>query len=539
MATLHPLPAALEPPPRFTYPFCYTPHPLALVAAEGVQRAIASCQHWREEADKGKMFGVLVVADGAGRLSYLAAYSGLLCGRNDWEWFVPPVYDLLRPDGYFKAEEARIVHLGEQLSALENGEQRKVLLSQLNTYKKESTQEIERYKMKMDEAKRRRDALRLATLDEAAEAALIRESQFMKAELRRMKKAMAGRGQALQAQLGQVEGAAEALRRERRGRSEALQQWLFRQFKVLNARGEERDLADIFAHTPSRVPPSGAGECCAPKLLQHAYKHGLKPLCMAEFWWGASPKAELRRHLHYYPACRGKCLPILGHMLQGLDVDPNPLEGVGGDGLSVFFEDATLLVVGKPAGMQSVPGRTEAPSVLSIVRERCPDATGPMMVHRLDMATSGLMVVAKTEAAYVALQRQFSERTIRKRYVALVSPCPTVAAEGTISLPLRPDPLDRPRQVVDAEGGKEAVTHYRITHCDRERGVARVALAPHTGRTHQLRVHCAHPAGLDAPIVGDALYGKPAGRLMLHAEAIGFRHPVTGETMEFEWPAGF
>lgn len=538
MDALHRLSSGLTPPPHFTYPFCYTPHPLALAAADEVQRAIISNEAWRKEADKGKMFGVLVVSDGKGGLGFLAAYSGLFCGRNDWEYFVPPVYDLLRPDGYFKEEEARIVQLGQRIARLEHGEERVGLLAQIEAAKKEADEALSAYKLQMDEAKRRRDSLRLTPLDEAQEAELTRESQYMKAELRRLKKTFAERETPLQARLSQIEDEINRLRFERRSSSEALQAWLFGQFKVLNARGEERDLTDIFAHTPSRVPPSGAGECCAPKLLQYAYKNGLQPLCMAEFWWGESPKAELRRHLHYYPACRGKCLPILTHMLQGLDVDPNPLEGDRGHTLNILFEDSHILVVAKPSGMQSVPGRTLTPSVLSIVKERCPEASGPMIVHRLDMATSGLMVVAKTMDDYVALQRQFSLRTIRKRYVALLSRRPAAPRKGTIALPLRPDPMDRPRQVVDFNDGKEAITEYEILE-EKADGTVLVALYPHTGRTHQLRVHCAHPDGLDAPIVGDALYGQPAGRLMLHAGRIAFIHPATGERMEFSLEPSF
>lgn len=538
MDAFHPLASALLPPPRFTYPFFYEPHPLCLLAADEVQHYIASETCWQEEVGRGKMFGVLVVRRTDGAMGYLAAYSGLLGGRNDWPYFVPPVYDLLQPSGYFKEEEARIDLINLHVKALEEGEERKALLLRIARQKAEAEKALGEYRWRMDEAKRRRDALRLLPLDEGKKAELTRESQHIKAELRRLKKSLAESETTLQVELTQVDEAINALRKERRTRSEALQAWLFRQFKVLNARGEERDLADIFAHEPSRVPPSGAGECCAPKLLQYAYRHGLKPLCMAEFWWGASPKSELRRHLHYYPACRGKCKPILAHMLQGLNVDPNPLEGQCGQTLKVFFEDADIMVVGKPSGMQSVPGRSDVSSVLTLVRERCPEAEGPLIVHRLDMATSGLMVVAKTMESYIALQCQFTERTVRKRYVALLTARPGVPEKGTISLPLRPDPMDRPRQVVDQKGGKEAVTEYMLGETLAD-GTVRVTLFPHTGRTHQLRVHCAHPDGLDSPIVGDTLYGKPARRLMLHAERLELRHPVTGEPMAFEWPAEF
>ena len=319
-----------------------------------------------------------------------------------------------------------------------------------------------------------------------------------------------------------------------------LQNWLFSQFRMLNAKGECRSLCDIFADTVSRIPPSGAGECCAPKLLQYAYAHGMRPVCMAEFWWGASPKTEIRRHLSYYPACSGKCKPILSHMLQGLDVDPDPqatdkVAGLDG-GLEVVYDDQWLCVVCKPAGMLTVPGRNGRVSVEDVMRRRFPDASGPMVVHRLDMDTSGLLVMAKTKNVHKLLQEQFASRNVKKRYVALVDTEGRTAlspnAKGRISIPLRADQLDRPRQVADMENGKPAVTDYYVLAVGR--GVARVALYPHTGRTHQLRVHCAHAAGLDAPIVGDALYGRAAVRLFLHSERIEFSHPVTGGRMVFE-----
>lgn len=538
MPIFHPLHTALLPPPRFTYPFNYTPHPLCQLAACELQSAIASAP-WHEEANEGKMFGVLVVRTGDGRTGYLAAFSGLLAGCNHLEGFVPPVYDLLQPSGHFQEEERAISLINQRIAQQRESPSRKQLLAQLSEARQEGNAALESLRHALALAKTRRDELRSLGVDEAQEAAFIKESQHQKAELRRLKRAVLERQKPLEEALDDMDRQTKALEQERRQRSEALQEWLFRQFRMLNARGEERDLCNIFAPTATHVPPSGAGECCAPKLLQYAYAHHMQPLCMAEFWWGASPKAELRRHLNYYPACRGKCKPILEHMLQGLDVDPDPLEGSHEGELRIFFEDESLIVVGKPTGMLSVPGKSDAPSVLSLVKERCPEATGPMMVHRLDMGTSGLLVVAKTQEAYVALQRQFSCRAVGKRYVALLSRRPRGAAEGIISLPLRPDPLDRPRQVVDCEGGgKEAVTSYKIIG-EEEDGRVRVALHPHTGRTHQLRVHCAHPSGLDAPIVGDTLYGTPDRRLMLHAEHLSFTHPVTGKAMEFCWAAEF
>lgn len=454
---IHPLLTTIAPPRQFTYPFCYQPHPLCVLAATEVQREIAGMH-----ISESKMFGVLVVSDTQGRLAFLAAYSGLLEGRNDWPYFVPPVFDAQQPDGHFKITERQISAISQQIRSL----------------------------------------------------------------------------QAEDSQL-------DVLRRQRKRMSEELQLWLFRQYRMENALGETKDLVDIWRdyHSSPRIqqkyplPPGGSGDCCAPKLLQYAYQHHLQPLCMAEFWWEtprpvvqSSPVGEIRHHLHYYPACQGKCKPILAHMLKGLDVEANPMESAMNGLLETVYEDESLVVVNKPTGMLSIPGKGEQPSVYSILRERYPDAEEPMIVHRLDLATSGLLVVAKTKNAHQNLQRQFYEHTVVKRYIAIVEGVP-VHQKGTIVLPMRPDPLNRPYQVVDMEHGKQAITDFEVLSVSD--GQSRVVLYPHTGRTHQLRVHCAHPDGLHAPIVGDHLYGTPANRLYLHAEYLEFTHPVNDKRLQF------
>jgi len=432
---IHPLHSNNERPARFTYPFCYEPHPLCCQAAAEVQQYIATHEEIRCDADNGKMFGVLVVESAEG-LAFLAAYSGLLAGRNDWPYFVPPVYDAQQPDGHFKVTE-REISLTTHLSPLTS---------------KQMSQE--------------------------------------------------------------------------------LQTWLFHQYQLLNARGEVKDLVDIWQQYYSRpklrqkypLPPGGTGDCCAPKLLQYAYQHALRPICMAEFWWGKTTKEELRQHLNYYPACRGKCKPILTWMLQGLDVDPNP-ETLGFEHMEIptIYENDDIVVVNKPSGILSVPGRVEDYSVETVMHQRYP---GSIVAHRLDMGTSGLLLVAKHPDAYHPLQQQFIRHEIKKKYIALLEH----AGQGTgiISLPLRPDPMNRPRQVVDMEHGKRAVTRYEFIDDHL------VALWPETGRTHQLRIHCAHPDGLNNPIVGDELYGSKGQRLCLHAAEIWFRHPISGEEMHFE-----
>lgn len=433
LSPLHPLTTDIHKPERFTYPFCYEPHPLCLLAAEEVKQEIEHIH-----PSEGKMFGVLVVEGG-----FLAAYSGLLEGRNDWSYFVPPVFDAQQPDGYFKTRE-REISLTTHLSPL-------------------------------------------------------------------ISKKM----------------------------SQDLQLWLFHQYRMLNAKGEEKDLVDIWQdyHSSPRIrrkfplPPGGTGDCCAPKLLQYAYQHHLNPVCMAEFWWGPSPKTEIRHHGQFYPACSGKCKPVLTWMLQGLDVDPNP-EEVGFPHLvpEVVYEDDAIAVINKPAGLLSIPGRTEEYSVATWAQQRWPES---LPVHRLDMGTSGILLVAKNQEVYQTLQKQFTDHTVKKKYLAVVEGVPA-KEHGIIDLPLLSDPLNRPRQVVDFEHGKRAITEYRVLSPPNL-----LALWPHTGRTHQLRMHCAHEQGLGCPIKGDELYGTKSDRLYLQAQAISFVHPVTNKRMHFELPQIF
>ena len=488
MEHLHPLHTHIGQPERFTYPFAYEPHPLCRLAADEVQAYIAAHPDIREDADRGKMFGVLVVEGSLsldpspsreGRLGYLAAYSGLLAGRNDWEYFVPPVYDAQQPDGYFKTREREITRITRATS----------MTSTSSISSNSSTSSIS----------------------------------------------------------STSSGTKEM--------SQELQIWLFHQYQLLNARGETKDLVDIWQEYYSRpklrqrfpLPPGGTGDCCAPKLLQYAYQQGLKPVCMAEFWWGKSTKEELRQHLNFYPACRGKCKPILTWMLQGLNVDPDPETlGFAHLELKTVYEDEHIIVVDKPSGMLSTPGRIEQYSVETVMQQRYP---GAIIAHRLDMGTSGLLIVAKTLDAYHDLQQQFIKHEVKKKYVAMLEPpltshpSPLTSMKGTISLPLRPDPMNRPRQIVDMEHGKRAVTEYEFMeglcgetaqgehNAETAQGRAVVALYPQTGRTHQLRIHCAHPDGLGRPIVGDELYGTKGERLMLHATEIWFRHPITKEAM--------
>ena len=655
---LHALSTSIPSPRQFTYPFCYDVDPLAEAASEELQHYIATTGLMSAEKGCGKMFGVLVVeyADEGGALQrgFLAAYSGLLGGRNDWQYFVPPVFDAQQPDGHFKRTEREISAINREISAIEHDPQYLQSVAQHEEMTKRLQAEVEAFKVEVDVAKARRDARRKSgePLSEEEQAEMVRESQFMKAELRR-RKAME---QAESTFHNPHSTLLKSLQRKRKQMSDELQRWLFAAYRMLNAKGEERDLIDIFREYTHAMPPAGAGDCCAPKLLQYAYQHRLRPVCMAEFWWGESPASEIRHHLHYYPACRSKCLPILTHMLKGLDVAPNPLAQKRHTAEPrVLYADEYILVVDKPAGMLSVPGkaesvrsefsdsanisveeyfaqltigtagivggagipaRTTAPNY-SDNNSQCRGQESPRLLqlptnsqfttnskflkaaHRLDMDTSGLLVLARTEQAYVELQRQFASRETVKRYeavlsgvpkhivggygipaVAIANSCSNLSfsgqglrqecrsllrlepfaiqfakySSGCISLPLIADINDRPRQRVDMEHGKPALTLYNIvevraadantavvyTTKKADKSLTLVHLYPKTGRTHQLRVHCAHPLGLACPILGDPLYGtERADRMYLHAAELTFRHPITGEPMHFLSPSGF
>lgn len=528
-------------PERFTYPFCYTPHPLCILAAKEVQSYLTRQTTWKDELRQGKMFGVLIVQTEHGETGYLAAFSGILAGKNLHPFFVPPVYNLLQPQGFFKIEEENISSINRNIRQLENDKAYAALSAELARTIQSAENILATAKAQLKEAKTAREQRRKEKeLNAQEEAELIRESQFQKAEYKRLERSWKARITTLQTQTEDWERRISALKSERKTRSAALQQKLFEQFGMLNYRGEVKNLCEIFGQTVHKTPPAGAGECAAPKLLQQAYLHGWKPIAMAEFWWGDSPKTEIRHHGHYYPACKGKCEPILQHMLQGLQVEENPMlkrMQVPSKNLEIVYEDPWLSVINKPAGMLSVPGKEDAVSVYSLMREQYPEADGPLTVHRLDMATSGLMLIAKTKRVHQNLQAQFKNRLVRKRYVALLEGV-VPKDKGTVDLPLCLNPLDRPRQMVHTEHGKPAITDYQVLErLDGKR--TRIAFYPRTGRTHQLRIHAAHPLGLHCPIIGDELYGEKADRLYLHAEYLEFTHPITGETVRITKEAEF
>lgn len=548
-------------PERMNNPLDYQPHPLCIAVCKELQTYLSEREDWREEIDKGKMFGVLIVentqpASGAPKIGYLAAYSGQIGGRSDWDDFVPAVFDYLQPDGYFKTHEAEISGINQSIRKLEANTHMKEAKGLILQLQEERKHTIAAYQEKLKKAKAKRDARREAgSLNPEEEAEMVKESQFMKAELRRLKKSLSEKT-SLETEYEAYQADILSLKQLRKTLSDALQQWLFSQFRMQNHEGESKDLLEIFRDAALRdypqatiatsriaalkmVPPAGSGECCEPKLLQYAYSLGYKPLQMAMFWWGESPKEEIRHHLHFYPACNGKCKPILQWMLPASTFEPAAVDLSLYNKVETLYEDREIAVIHKPEGLLSVPGKDAAqPSVYALMRSKYPEATGPLIVHRLDMSTSGVMMIAKTEFAYHRLQKAFLNHQIQKKYVAIISG-KDIPEKGIISLPLMPDYLDRPRQIVDHEQGKEAITEYEVLEPVDDSHL-RIALYPKTGRTHQLRVHCAHQEGLKAPILGDPLYGnEKAARLHLHAEEITFEHPLTGKKMTITRKADF
>ncbi|WP_313419840.1 RluA family pseudouridine synthase [Sphingobacterium multivorum] len=540
--------SAIELPTRFTFPFCYEPHPLAVTAAKELQYYIETQEDWThnfgldsamEGLAIGKMFGVLVVRNQHNELGYLAAVSGKLAGSNKHRYFVPPIFDMLEENSFFLNEEVHLNALNRKIERLENSEELADTQRNLGRLKNKWDKSLDEIKSKLriqkKERKETRTKLKVSLSD--AEYELLMEdmrSQSLKdkQQLQRFQYDMHLALETESNHLQQLLSTITALKEERKTRSGNLQKQLFEQYNFRNAKGQRKNVVDIFHEFDTITPPAGSGECAAPKLLQYAYENQLTPLALAEFWWGCSPASEIRRHKNYYPACRKKCEPILGYMLQGLVVDPNPMqqETTLDIALPQIYEDEDIIIINKPAEFLSVPGIYVKDSVYNRILQRYPKA-GPIIIHRLDMSTSGLLVVAKNKEAHKFIQDQFIQHTIKKTYIALLDGI-IEAPSGLIDLPLRVDLDDRPRQMVCYTYGKPAQTKW--VKIAIENNQTRVRFYPLTGRTHQLRMHAVHPNGLNTPIVGDDLYGKKANRLHLHAASITFIHPRFKKEMTFE-----
>lgn len=528
-------------PEKFTFPFYYEPHELSRIAAQELQEYLKTqtdfehnfgLQKDQEGFVIGKMFGVLVCLDQNDKLGYLWGVSGKLADSNHHLYFVPPVFDMLTQNSFFKQEEAILNQYNRKIEALEQSMALAEAKKNLEQTKEEAQNDIRRQKRRIKDLKIQRDEKRASfdnlspTTIEQLELELSEESKKESILLKKMTKYWNLTVENQKSKVESFQAEIDYLKLERANKSSELQQRLFAQYAFLNQNKKLKSVGEIFDDNP----PAGAGECAAPKLLHYAFQNNLKPIALAEFWWGQSPKSEIRKHKQFYPACRSKCEPILAHMLQGIETDDNPLleNPAEGEDIEIVFEDDHLAVVNKPAEFLSVPGKNIQDSVYERVKKRYPEATGPLIVHRLDMSTSGLLLIAKSEEIYKKLQSQFIKRTVKKRYVALLDGI-VKQPEGIINLPLRVDLDNRPHQLVCYEYGKPAETHFKVVEIKNKK--TRIHFFPITGRTHQLRVHASHSLGLNCPIIGDDLYGTKADRLYLHAEEITFIHPVLKEKM--------
>lgn len=535
-------------PEKFTFPFFYEPHELTKIAATELQHYLETQtdldHNFGLVKDQqglviGKMFGVLIIEDAKGKLGYLSAFSGKLAGSNTHTRFVPPVFDMLVENSFFLKEQYILNDINDQVKEIESNDKYIKLKEDIKHYSAQSVQEIEAFKERLKSNKDNRKHLReeqkgrLSDNDYSAfEAYLIQHSLHYKHQFKVLTDTWKQRIDEIKSSMARYDATIETLKKERREKSAALQHQLFEQYAFLNKDSKTKSLHAIFSDTVFGKPPAAAGECATPKLLQYAFLNGLRPVAMAEFWWGAPPKSEIRKHRQFYPACTGKCKPILEHMLEGIPVDDNPLLINQGEDrkLEIVYEDDSFVVVNKPAELLSVPGIQIQDSVYTRLQAAFVNIE-PLIIHRLDMATSGLLVVAKTKEAHKNIQKQFLKRTVNKRYTALLSKIIT-GQEGEITLPLRGDLDNRPRQLVCFEFGKKAITKWKVI--ETKETSTKVHFWPLTGRTHQLRMHAAHELGLNAPIVGDDLYGISDERLYLHAAYLEFTHPVTSEKLAFE-----
>jgi len=541
-------------PALFNFPFYYDPHPLTQIATESLQQMLIDQNGWYHnfglDPNKagliiGKMFGVMVVKDTQGKLGWIAAVSGKLGGRNDIPGFVPPIYDMLKDEGFYKSRELEINAETEKLNQIHTDPEYLTLIEQQSTAKAQAESEAAEARKIFNKGRKERKKVRKKALEILSEeeyailhVAHKNESLFQQHEVKRINFEWSQRLQKIAEKVNPYLEKINLIKTKRKEMSIVLQHRLFDQYHFLNKSGEIKSVLEIFKPTLNETPPSGAGECAAPKLLQYAFANNLTPVCMGEFWWGTPPKSEVRKHKNYYPACRGKCEPILTHMLEGLPMDDNPLLNgpQANKVIETIYEDESFAVINKPHELLSVPGKSIEESVYLRMKQKYPNCNSPLIVHRLDMSTSGIMLIAKTKDAHKHLQKQFLKKTIKKEYIALLDG-ELKQGEGEINLPIRVDLNDRPRQLVCYEHGKKAQTLYKVLEVKGRK--TRILFTPVTGRTHQLRIHSAHQEGLGIAIVGDDLYGVKSDRLYLHAAYIKLKHPETEESIEFSVEPGF
>ncbi|KAB0289468.1 RluA family pseudouridine synthase [Vibrio fortis] len=504
----------------------------------------------------GQLYAVLLTQDPAtGELGYLAAHGGLALDESlvvslSSIEFVPSAFEKTQYELECRSLIDQVTEQAKQIETFEQRHNLAELRTRLESSKEQAATEIANFQKQMAANKAQRDALRAnyeASKQSSSDnsentvensgllkqlgAASSQEKRDLKALRIQWKQAIAE----LQSNINTIDTTLRDQRQQYSELSAQLEEQRLSHYHFLNANNQTKSLLELLN---GKEALEGAGDCCLPKLLNFAFKHNLKPLALAEFWWGRPPRQEIRQHGNLYPVCQSRSFEILEHQLEGIELEDNPLivNPAVGKHFDIVYEDKEIVVVNKPAEFLSVPGKFIEDSVYSRIKARYPDATGPLIIHRLDMSTSGLLILALTAESNRHIQKQFIERTVEKRYTALLDG--EIKGEGgDISLPLRGDITDRPRQLVCHQYGKKAETHWHVVR--RSDGKTKVHLYPKTGRTHQLRVHCAHPDGLGTPITGDDLYGYKRDRLHLHAGYLKLVHPTTGEWIEFEVPSEF
>lgn len=325
------------------------------------------------------------------------------------------------------------------------------------------------------------------------------------------------------------------LKKQRTQLTDISLQRVFELYSFTRWDGKKITLPQIISEHSNHLPPTGTGDCCAPKLLSYAFEHNLQPVSMDEVFYGTNSKNKINGVS--YPPCDERCGYILPYIL----------------GLEIVYRDSQIIVVNKQSGLLSVPGRGEDKQdcVVNRVKALFPHCIEQPSVHRLDMETSGLLILAFTQEAHRNLNAQFEAGTVHKKYTALLDgilerapgECAPKHGEqsGHLELKFRLDVDNRPYQIYDEENGKLGITDWEKTGSEvytnpatgEQKRATRVTFYPRTGRTHQLRLAASSIHGFGLPIIGDSLYGTctQGQRLMLHAFEIEFKHPVSGEKL--------
>lgn len=482
---------------------------------------------------EGKMYGVLLVETPAGEKGVLKAFSGLLKGRSHVDGWVPPIPGRERVIFEEAATLAKLEAIKQELMALETLPERSQLLTLQKSFESQlQALAVEHTHRKQERQQQRQLCSTTLTGMEltAVLAQLEAQSQQDGMQRRRLKRQRDETLRPLKDAISSADARMRELKQRRKHLSQSLQAQMHKSYWLTNFAGESIALQDLMT---SGSLPTGTGDCCAPKLLHYAATHDLKPLAMAEFWWGPPSAKGDKQPGHFYEACAERCQPIMGFLLSGLS--GHSTAQLSSLDIPILYEDEWIIAVDKPAGLLSVPGRyhDRQDSVQSRLRCRFPNASEIRAVHRLDQETSGILLLARNALTYRDLSQQFEQRQVFKSYEAILGGV-LAAQEGMIELPLWADPSDRPRQKVDWTKGKPSVTQFRVLAPEND--FTRVEFTPLTGRTHQLRVHAADPSGLNCSILGDRLYGcqKNAQRLHLHAKELKFYHPQTGELIHLQ-----